>query len=216
MESVVECYDQPIHSLGDLQNMEFLSNLSSWNFEYFDSLKTFYLYYHGRGRSYPQLELIINEQMEWKLAIEGIIRSSKLEWLDLPSNIHATNDLKSILSAIEKLKLCSAINADKLPSLCKDKTAGQSIYHTKSGELEAVMKTVLSKGHIKVIRSTYCMYLLPADDVVDTGSALSDIELHRLRWAFKIRDTELCNKFANQIKMIPIHFRTKTRCPIGH
>ena len=98
---------------------------------------------------------------------EGKERYVDFSWCNMPKKIETLSNLQNMLTSIQSLKPCPAIDFDKFESIFPVSDNGVA-FRTKKKEPAAFIETVPSLFHKKVIRSATCMILLQDIDTVSS------------------------------------------------
>ena len=110
---------------------------------------TAHLFYFRGNPGYCEVEVIINDEGFWKLYLEGKKRmNNNLEWLNIPSENAFLKDIKTLMLAIQSMKICAGCKFDNYETFVSDDPS-VPVYHTRSGESAAFVKSNPSQHHKK-------------------------------------------------------------------
>ena len=133
-----------------------LNKFPMWKTSFNTQDSTAYLFYFGGNSGYCEVEVIINDEGFWKVYLEGKqMMNINLEWLNDSSEIASFKDVKTLMLAIQSLKICDGCKFNNYEPVVSDDLS-LPVYHTCSGEPAAFVENKPSQHHKKVIRSTFC------------------------------------------------------------
>ena len=137
-----------------------------WKTSFNTQDSTAHLFYFGGNSGYCEVKVIINDEGFWKVYLEGKQRMNiNLEWLNVSSEIASFKDVKTLMLAIQSLKICDGCKFNNYETVVSDDLS-LPVYHTRSGEPAAFVENKPSQHHKKVIRSTFCLLFIPYDELL--------------------------------------------------
>jgi len=143
-------------------------NFPNWKVNYNSNKGTCHLFYFSGNDGYAKVEVIINSDLTWFIALEGKVKhTANLEWADASNFITNVSELERLMLVIESCKVCKGCPFEPFEATVSQGIT-QPIFYTKSKEPAAYVETNISQFHQKVIRSTACKIFLLGVDEVDS------------------------------------------------
>ena len=102
-------------NLEELEKFDLSEKFPGWNYAYDYQKCNGYLYYYV-SKGHPQIEIIISKEHAWTMYFEGKERDVDFSWCNMPKKIETLSDLQNMLTSIQSLKPCPAIDFDKFES----------------------------------------------------------------------------------------------------
>eukprot|EP00112_Aurelia_sp_Birch-Aquarium-sp1_P020476 Seg529.4 transcript_id=Seg529.4/GoldUCD/mRNA.D3Y31 product="hypothetical protein" protein_id=Seg529.4/GoldUCD/D3Y31 len=154
-------------SLEELEKFDLSEKFPGWNYAYYHQQFNGHFYYYV-SKGHPQIEIImISKEHAWTMYFEGKERDVDFSWCNMPKRIETISDIQNLLTNIQSLKPCPAIEFDKFASIVSVCDNGVA-FRTKKKEPAAFIETQPSLFHKKVIRLATCMILLPDIDTISS------------------------------------------------
>ena len=142
-----------------LQNIDFKEHFPDWSYAFDGDSCRSHFYHHKTTNGYPQSEIILLEDKSVEIFYEGKQRKIDLSWYNLPSKIDTFSELKHLLNNFQMLKPCPAIDFVKFEDVCTS-SDNDIVFNTYKGQPAALIETVPSNFHRRIIRSAKCSIYL--------------------------------------------------------